>query len=143
MAVDTSVVTALMVEDNPADVALFSEAVSAAGVALRLHTVTDGVEVIEFLRRTGRHPAADRPDVVVLDLNLPLRNGKDVLDLMQRDPDLRTIPVVVLTTSKSESGITSRYTPGKCLYFAKTPEFGELIGIVRKIVNFAIANGNR
>ena len=139
-ATDVPMTKVLMVEDNPADVALFAEAVLDVGVALRIHTVSDGLAALAFLRGQEGRDGVFRPDVIVLDLNLPIRNGKDVLAELTTDPRLRDIPVAVLTTSKSESDICRRYPASRMLYFAKTAEFHELVGIVRRIVDFAASN---
>jgi CheY-like chemotaxis protein len=127
----------LMVEDNPADVAFFNEAVEATHTPAAMHVVTDGSEALRFLRRQPPFPDAPRPDVIVMDLNLPVMNGQEVLAYMASDPALRTIPVAVLTTSTSDTGVCELYPPGRCLYFPKTDEFLRLQDIVRQIAAHA------
>lgn len=123
----------LVVEDNPADVVFFEEAVEANQMPAKLHVVDDGVDAICFLRRQGSHADAPRPDIVVLDLNVPIKNGQDVLKEMAADPGLRTIPVAILTTSTSETWVCDLYPPGRCAYFVKTDAFKKLQDIVRQI----------
>ncbi len=129
----------LVVEDNPADVAFFKEAVDASQVPVSVYEVPHGEEALAFLRRRGRFADAPRPDVVVLDLNLPVMNGQEMLVNMMSEPDLRSIPVVVLTTSWSERRVIEICPPGRCLYFTKTDDFRELQDIVRSIVQHADA----
>ncbi len=142
-AAAVSILELLIVEDNPGDVTLFREALAEAGIDARLHTVGDGQEALDFLRRRGPHCDAPRVDAVVLDLNLPGKRGQQVLTEMSADPALRDIPVAVLTTSKSESEIWRNYTPGKCVYFAKTAQFAGLVEIARRIEAFIAAAGRR
>ena len=130
-------VVMLLVEDNPADVVFLREAIEAAGVPLSVHVVSDGAEAMDFLHRESLHANAPRPDVVVLDLNLPIKKGHEVLAEMAADTELNTIPVAVLTTSTSESCVCEMYPPGRCLYFVKTDQFGKLKEIVRQITDHA------
>src|SRR5713226_9373728 len=95
----------LLVEDNPADVRLTREALKEGKVYSNLHWVKDGVEAMEFLRRTGRFADVVRPDIILLDLNLPKKDGREVLEEIKRDPQLKCILVVVLTTSKAEEDV--------------------------------------
>jgi len=134
-----SSLTVLLVEDEPGDIVLFREAVEQAGMQASLHVVGDGLEALQFLRREGRHADAPRPDVIVLDLNLPLKSGREVLEELKADPSLCAAPVVVLTTSRSESHIVEGYPGGRCLYFSKTADFHELVEIVKQIGAFAIS----
>jgi CheY-like chemotaxis protein len=129
----------LLVEDNLADVVFFREAVHAARVEATLQVVSNGEDAIRFLRRQGPYAQAPRPDVIVLDLNLPMKNGREVLLEMEADPTLREIPVAVLSTSISETHVVSTYTPGLCTYFVKTDEFNRLQDIVRQIAAHARA----
>jgi CheY-like chemotaxis protein len=129
----------LMAEDNPADVLFFREAVKAAELAVTLHVVDNGHDAIRFLCRQGAFAEAPRPDVVVLDLNLPIKNGQNVLEEMMAEPALRTIPVAILTTSSSESHVCAIYTNGRCRYFVKTHDFGELQEIIGQIMSHARA----
>jgi CheY-like chemotaxis protein len=127
----------LLVEDNPADVVFFQEALQATGLPARVEVVDNGEDAMQFLLRRGRWAAAPRPDVVVLDLNVPMRNGQEVLVDLAGDTDLNTIPVAVLTTSTSETCVTELYPAGRCLYFVKTADFKQLQEIVRKIAAHA------
>lgn len=130
-------IVTLVVEDNPADVAFFKEAVEAAQAPMAVHVVGDGHEALRFLRRQGPYADAPRPDVVVLDLNLPVRTGAEVLQEMAAEAGLNTIPVAILTTSTSERYVCDYYPPGRCLYFTKTDEFRLLQDIVRQIASHA------
>lgn len=130
-------VTMLMVEDNPADVCFFREALEETALPVTLHVVTDGTAAMEFLGRLETFAGAPRPDVVVLDLNLPIINGWELLEKMMSNPALRSIPVAVLTTSKSETRVLDLCPPGHCLYFMKTDDFHRLQDIIRKIATHA------
>ena len=136
-AVAETEATLLLVEDNPADVIFFKEAVEAAGLTLAIHLVEDGEAALRFLRRQGSFADAPRPDVMVLDLNLPLKTGRELLGEMVRDPALSEVPVTVLTTSTSETNVVDTYTTGRCLYFVKTHQFRKLQDIIRQIVAYA------
>jgi CheY-like chemotaxis protein len=127
----------LIVEDNPADVVFFGEAIEASDTLATLRVVTNGEDALRFLRRQTPFADAPRPDVIVLDLNLPLKNGEEVLQEMMDEPPLRTIPVAILTTSSSESHLCDAHPNGCCQYFTKTAELGQLQGIVRQIVSHA------
>jgi len=95
----------LLVEDNPGDVRLTQEALKNHKVQNNLHVVTDGEEAMDFLRRQGKHKNAPRPDIILLDLNLPRKDGREVLAEIKSDPDLKTIPVVIITSSEAEQDI--------------------------------------
>jgi CheY-like chemotaxis protein len=129
----------LLAEDNVADVVFFREALADAGLQARLEVVGNGEDAMRFLCRQGPFDQAPRPDVLVLDLNLPIKNGQEVLLEMASDPVLNTIPVVILTTSTSEACVCEMYPRGRCLYFVKTPEFRQLQEIVRQIAAHASA----
>lgn len=130
-------ITMLMVEDNSADVFFFREALSDAALPVRLYAVADGRSAMEFLFQRGVYGDVPRPDVVVLDLNLPVMNGQEVLEKMAADPELRRIPVAILTTSTFDTQLCEIYPSGQCLYFTKTDDFHRLQEIVRKIVQHA------
>jgi CheY-like chemotaxis protein len=133
----------LLVEDNPADVLFLREAVEAAGIAATLEVVSNGEDALRFLRRQPPFADAPRPDVLVMDLNVPVKSGKELLADMVVEPALRNIPVAILTTSTSESYLCETYTPGRCLYFTKTDEFERLQDRVRQIAAHArAANGH-
>jgi CheY-like chemotaxis protein len=127
----------LVVEDNPADVVFFREALEAAPLPATLHVVANGNDVLGFLRRQAPFADAPRPDIIVLDLNLPILSGQEVLVEMAADPELSTIPVAILTTSTSERCACDLYTQGRCVYFVKTHRFDELRDIVRQIADHA------
>jgi CheY-like chemotaxis protein len=126
----------LMVEDNEGDVILTREALKAAKVANHVSVARDGVEAMEFLRRSGQFASAPRPDLVLLDLNLPRRNGRQVLADMKSDPALRAIPVVVLTSSKAEEDVAKAYELQANCYIVKPVDLGNLIQIVGAIDSF-------
>lgn len=130
---DQNQVVMLVVEDNPADVAFFREALEASGVKAALHVVGDGQKTLRFLRRQGPYADCPRPDVIVLDLNVPIKSGQEVAAELAADTELGTIPVVVLTTSTSEQFVRDLFPAGRCLYFVKTDEFRRLQDIIRRI----------
>ncbi len=126
----------LLVEDNPGDVRLTREALRGAKVANDLRVVGDGEEAIEYLRRRGRYVDAPRPDIVLLDLNLPRLDGRDVLIDIKRDPDLAKIPIIVLTSSSAERDIQSAYELHANCYISKPVDFTEFIEAVRSLEGF-------
>ncbi|HXE56359.1 MAG TPA: response regulator [Gemmatimonadales bacterium] len=126
----------LLVEDNPADVRLIEEAVRDAEIPGRIHAVRDGEEALDFLFRRGAHAQAVRPDLVLLDLNLPRKDGYAVLEKLKADPRLRRIPVVVLTTSASESDIRRAYDLHANAYVTKPVSLDRFLHIVRSIEDF-------
>jgi two-component system, chemotaxis family, response regulator Rcp1 len=130
-------VTMLMVEDNPADVCFFREALEETALPVTLHVVTNGRAAMEFLGRREAFANVPRPDVVVLDLNLPVMNGKELLAKMMLDPEFCRLPVAILTTSRSEMHLRDLYPPGRCLYFTKTDDFHRMQDIIRKIAAHA------
>jgi CheY-like chemotaxis protein len=132
----------LVAEDNPADVVFLGEAVEATKTPATLEVVTNGEDAMRFLRRQAPFADAPRPDVLVLDLNLPRKSGREVLQEMAGQPALRTIPVAILTTSRSESHLCDAHPDGPCRYFTKTANFGQLQGIVRQIVAHARTGKN-
>ncbi len=123
----------LLVEDNPADVVFFKVVLEELKIPTKLHVVTDGVDAMDFLH--GRWAGVDvaRPDVLVLDLNLPRMSGQEVLKQMAADQDLARIPVAILTTSTSERWVCDILPPGRCLYFVKTADPKDLVAIIKKI----------
>ena len=133
----------LLVEDDPGDVLMTREAfadTAAAGrpIGNRLHVVNDGVEALQFLRRQGVHAGAPTPDLVLLDLNLPRMDGREVLAAVKDDAQLRKIPVVVLTTSESEEDVLRSYELHANAYVTKPVDFDRFIEVVRKIDDFYI-----
>jgi CheY-like chemotaxis protein len=132
-------VEVLLVEDDPGDVLLIQEAFADYKVANRLHVVADGVEAIEFMRRGDGHADAPRPDLVLLDLNLPRKDGREVLAEVKADPELRTIPVVVLTTSQAEEDVLRSYDLHANAYVTKPVDFDRFISVVRQIDDFFVS----
>jgi len=126
----------LMVEDNPGDVRLTVEALKEGKVRNNFHTVEDGVEAMSFLRRQGRYTEAPRPDLILLDLNLPKMNGREVLAEIKEDPELRRIPVVILTVSKAEQDIVKSYNLHANCYITKPVDLDQFLEVVKSIENF-------
>lgn len=133
---DTRPVEILMVEDNDGDVFLTTEALKTAKVSNHISVVRDGVEAMDFLARKGKYAAAPRPELILLDLNLPRRDGRQVLEEIKADPALRTIPVVVLTTSTAEQDILRTYDLHANCYIVKPVDFQSLMQIVQSIESF-------
>jgi CheY-like chemotaxis protein len=126
----------LLVEDSPGDVRLTQEAFRDANMSIKLHVATDGVEAMAFLRREGPHASAPRPDLILLDLNLPKMDGRQVLALVKEDADLKTIPTVILTTSEAEVDIVKSYQLQANCYLSKPVQLDEFEGLVRSINDF-------
>lgn len=126
----------LLVEDNPGDVRLTVEALRGAKVANELHVVGDGEAAIEYLRRKGSYGEAARPDIVLLDLNLPRLDGRDVLADIKSDPDLATIPVLVLTSSAAEADIAGSYALHANCFISKPVDLNEFMAAVRSLEGF-------
>lgn len=122
----------LLVEDNPGDVRLTREAFDDGKIENTLHVVTDGVEALDFLHQRGEYADAPRPDVVLLDLNLPRKNGDEVLAEVKEDPDLRHIPVIVLTSSKSDEDVLTSYEHHANAYLTKPVDPFEFMQTVGK-----------
>jgi CheY-like chemotaxis protein len=133
---DTQPIKILLVEDNPGDARLTAEALRDGKVRNELHVVPDGVEALAFLRREGAYAGKPRPDLMLLDLNMPRKNGRQVLEEVKRDEDLRRIPVVVLTTSQAERDIMMSYDLHANCYVSKPVDFEEFIRAVRGIEDF-------
>jgi CheY-like chemotaxis protein len=128
----------LLVEDDAGDVLLIEEAFADNKVRNRLHTVPDGVEALAFLRREGQYADAPKPDLVLLDLNLPRKDGREVLAEVKADEALRHIPVVVLTTSKAEEDVLRSYKLHANAYVTKPVDFDRFIEVVRQIDDFFV-----
>jgi len=126
----------LLVEDSPGDVRLTLEAFRFANTSIRFHVATDGAEAMAFLRHEGKHVGAPRPDLILLDLNLPKMDGREVLALIKEDSTLKTIPTVVLTTSAMNADIVNSYQLHANCYLTKPVEFGEFEGLVKSINEF-------
>ena len=128
----------LLVEDNPGDVRLTKEALVELKVPHSLHVVTDGEAALEFLFRRGRYAKAIRPDLILLDLNLPRRNGREVLEQIKQDPDLKLIPVLVLTTSGSPLDIRAAYSLHANSYIVKPRDLDKFWEVASAIEEFWI-----
>ena len=129
----------LLVEDNPADFRLTQEALKEAKIRNTLHSATDGVEALDFLYARGDHAGAPRPDLVILDLNLPKMDGREVLKAIKTDAELRRIPVVVLTTSAAEEDILRSYDDYANCYITKPVQMDDFVEIVKAIDDFWFA----
>lgn len=126
----------LLVEDSPADVRLTVEALKQARLANRLHVVGDGEEAMAFLRREPPHEDAPRPGLMLLDLNLPKMDGREVLAEVKADPELLQIPVIVLTTSTAEHDILYSYEQHANCYITKPVDFGDFLNALQMLGNF-------
>lgn len=126
----------LLVEDNPGDVRLTLEAFKEAKLRNILHVCADGEEALAYLRREGDHAAATRPDLILLDLNLPKVDGREVLQAIKTDPVLRPIPVVVLTTSSADEDVLRVYELAGNCYITKPVDFENFINVIRSIEDF-------
>ena len=126
----------LLVEDNPADVLIAREALREAKLLNTIHVAEDGVEALSFLHKTGPYAAAPRPDLILLDLNLPRKNGSEVLAEIKADNNLRTIPVIVLTTSSAEEDVLKSYDLHANCYVIKPVEFNNFVTAIQSIHQF-------
>jgi CheY-like chemotaxis protein len=129
-------VVILMVEDNPTDVLIAREGFLNANMRNALHVADDGIEAIEFLNQRGKYADAPRPDLIVLDLNMPRKNGQEVLAEIKADEHLKEIPVVILTTSKSAEDISRAYGLHANCYISKPVDFDEFTQVVQTIQDF-------
>lgn len=132
----TAPIDILLVEDNEGDVHLTQEALKKAKVRNRVHTTTDGVEAMQFLRREKPFTDAPRPDLVLLDLNLPNMDGREVLEAMKSDPSLRTIPVVVVTSSAAEQDIVRTYALNANCYVTKPVDLQQFLHVIGTVGDF-------
>jgi CheY-like chemotaxis protein len=129
----------LLVEDDPGDVVMTREAFQDYKVRNNLHVVNDGAEAMDFLQRRGEFASAPRPDLVLLDLNLPKMDGRQVLEAIKSDPGLSSIPVVVLTTSENEDDVLRSYSLHANAYVTKPVDFERFIEVVRQIDDFFVS----
>jgi CheY-like chemotaxis protein len=129
----------LLVEDDPGDVLMTREAFEEHKVRNRLNVVSDGADALAYVRREGEFADAIRPDLILLDLNLPKRDGREVLKELKTDPDLREIPIVVLTTSSAESDVLASYQLYANAYVTKPVDFERFISAVKQIDDFFVS----
>lgn len=126
----------LLAEDNPGDVRLTEKALDHGNIINNLHVVENGVEAIKFLRQEGDYADKPRPDLVLLDLNMPKKDGREVMEDMKADPSLRRIPVVVLTSSEAEEDVVRSYELNANAYLTKPVDFDGFVDIVKRIEDF-------
>jgi two-component system, chemotaxis family, response regulator Rcp1 len=126
----------LLIEDNPGDVDLTKEALLDAKVSNRLHVADDGAKAVDFLFRRGEYADAPRPDIILLDLNLPKKDGRQVLAEVKAEPNLADIPVVILTTSQAEEDILHSYQLHANCYITKPVDFKQFLKVVKSIEEF-------
>ena len=126
----------LLVEDDPGDVLIAREALAAGRLSTELHVVTDGVEAMSYLRQGEGYAGATRPDLILLDLNLPRKSGHEVLAEVKQDPALRRIPVVVLTTSQAQEDVAKSYDLHANVHVNKPVDFDQFTDVVRRIDDF-------
>jgi two-component system response regulator len=129
----------LLVEDSPSDQLITTEALDRAKMANRLHIAADGVEAIDFLRRKGKYAAAPRPDLILLDLNLPRKDGREVLAEVKSDPVLKLIPIAVLTSSAADEDVLKAYGLHANCYITKPVDFESFVRVVALIQEFWFA----
>lgn len=129
-------VVILLVEDSPGDVRLIREAFRSADATPNLHVAADGVEAMTFLRRQSEHGDAPRPDLILLDLNLPRMDGREVLALIKQDQDLKTIPIIILTTSEAETDIKRTYELQASCYLTKPSHLEEFERLIATLSDF-------
>ena len=133
---DSKEIEILLVEDNAGDVRLTIEALKEAKVSNKLSVARDGVEAMEFLQQKGVYKDAARPDLILLDLNLPRKDGRELLAEIKSDPGLRHVPIVVLTTSRSEEDILQAYDLHANCYITKPVDFRQFMSVVKSIEDF-------
>ncbi len=126
----------LLVEDDAGDVALTREGLESAKMLIQLNTVDDGIKALQYLRKEPPYQDASRPDIILLDLNMPRKDGRETLKEIKADANLRSIPVVILTTSEAESDIVKSYDLGANCYITKPVGFAEFVEVVKSIESF-------
>ena len=129
-------VTILLVDDNPGDVRLTREALKEGKIHNIMYDVSDGIEALDFLRQTGKYADAPRPDLVLLDINLPKKSGLEVLAEIKADPDLKSIPIVILTTSQAEQDVVRSYSHHANAYVTKPVDLEQFILVIQSIEGF-------
>jgi CheY-like chemotaxis protein len=138
-AIECGPIEILLVEDNPGDVRLTMEALKEGRFANIINVAVDGFEAMAFLRREGKYANAPKPDLILLDLNLPKKNGREVLAEIKTDSNLKRIPVVILTSSQAETDIVATYNLHANCYITKPVDFEQFIRVVRSIEDFWFA----
>jgi CheY-like chemotaxis protein len=133
---DATPIEVLLIEDSPGDVRLTREAFKDAKVHVNLNVASDGAEAMEFLNREGKHAGAPRPDLILLDLNLPKKDGREVLEEVKESPTLKSIPVVILTTSASDADILRSYRLHANCYITKPVGLDGFLEVVKSIDDF-------
>lgn len=126
----------LLVEDNPGDIRLTQEAFKDGKIKNELNVVMDGEEAVLYLKKIGKYENANTPDIILLDLNLPKKDGREVLAEIKNDPELKCIPVIILTTSSAQSDILNTYSHHANCYIMKPVDFNQFITVIRTIENF-------
>lgn len=129
----------LLVEDNPGDVRLMREALRDGKLLNQLSTVSDGEQALAFLRKQGNYAKVSRPDLILLDLNLPRKDGREVLGEIKADPDLRSIPVVIVTSSQAEEDILKSYNTYANCYVTKPVDLEKFVAVVRSLEDFWVS----
>ena len=132
----TKAIDILLVEDNPGDIRLTKEVLKEGKIENKLNVVMDGEEAIFYLKKTGNYKDVITPDIILLDLNLPKKDGREVLAEIKTDPALMLIPVIVLTTSESEQDILNMYSHHANCYITKPVDFNQFINVIRSIEDF-------
>jgi CheY-like chemotaxis protein len=136
IGMDAAPIEVLLVEDSPGDVRLTREAFKDAKVHINLHVASDGVEAMDFLNRVGKHSSVPRPDLILLDLDLPKKDGREVLEEIKQSPALKSIPVVILTTSASDADILRSYSLHANCYITKPVNLDGFLEVVKSIDGF-------
>lgn len=126
----------LWVEDNMGDILLIKEAFEQAGLSHNLNVVNDGADAMDFLFRRGRFARASRPDLIILDLNLPLKSGREVISEIKSDSALSAIPLVVLTSSNADRDVLDGFDSKRCLYLVKPLSFQALVDLAKQLQDF-------
>ena len=139
MLKNANAIEILLVEDNPGDARLTEEAFRESRLLNHLHRVHDGVEAIAFLRREGKYADVPRPDIVLMDLNMPRKDGREVLAEIKTDPKLKSIPIVVLTTSDADADVMKSYELHANCYITKPVDLDRFMDIVQRIEDFWLA----
>jgi CheY-like chemotaxis protein len=137
--VSLDTIDVLLVEDDPGDVLMTREAFADYKIHNQLHVVSNGIDAMSFLRREGEYADAPTPDLILLDLNLPRMDGREVLAAIKADEQFRTIPVVVLTTSDAQEDVTSSYSLHANAYVTKPVDFERFVDVVRQIDDFFVS----